>query len=80
MVYEFKPSRLGSYSYLCSQTVHSAKPVIVYHCHCALRDHDFCLASFGPEGNTNRGRWYRGLMGFYFNNRDDAAQFILAWG
>lgn len=71
--YLLKPSRLANYPYLCMD---------ISMDHLDIRDStvEFCCESFGSQGTKHQGRWYNGLLGFYFSQRDDAVQFILTWG
>ena len=72
--YELRHSRLRGFNFLCMSIKETGLPFP----HTNIRN--WCLETFGPEGNKDQGRWYDGLLGFYFKNREDAVQFILTWG
>ena len=71
--YEFRPSRLDYYPYLCMPVSNSGMEPSDY-----VRR--YCCDTFGSEGTKNSGGWYDGLLGIYFKNQQDAVQFILTWG
>ena len=71
--YELRPSRVEWYPYLCMPVSN-----LGFEPHDNVRR--YCLEMFGEEGTKGVGRWYDGLLGFYFKNQDDAVQFILTWG
>lgn len=71
-MFELRPSRLPYYTYLCMPVrSNGSVPVAVSK---------WCHETFGEMGTNTRGRWYLGLMGFYFVDQTDAVQFILSWG
>jgi len=70
--YEFRPSKLTYYPYLCVPIRSRMEENDVQHA--------WCQRMFGSEGTRNLGKWYGGLLGFYFSSREDAVQFMLVWG
>lgn len=76
--YESRPSRLANYPYLCIRCYQDPDITHLYGIY--AKERQYCLEQFGSEGTKNSGRWHDGLLGFYFNNRSDAVQFILRWG
>lgn len=70
--FEFRPSLLLCYPYLCVPIRERMEETSVQH--------TWCMTNFGDEGTAKLGKWYGGLLGFYFAKREDAVQFMLAWG
>lgn len=72
--YELRQSRLKNYPYLCMPVANTGIQPPDY-----VRR--YCQENFGDMGSRELGgRWYDGLMGFYFRDQNDAVQFMLAWG